>query len=53
MTCEILNTEGQIIRKYSIKNGTNKLDISELNNGFFIIKIKSVNGIMIKKMIKQ
>ena len=53
MTCEIWNTEGQIIRNIKLKNHKTKIDISELNSGFYTIKVKSDNGITIKKIVIQ
>lgn len=53
MTCDIINTDGQILRNIVLKEKKNRIDIKELNSGLYTIKVKSENGITIKKMIKE
>jgi photosystem II stability/assembly factor-like uncharacterized protein len=51
--CEIINTEGQVILKENLTKNISKLDINQLNDGFYILKIKSESKVIIKKLIKQ
>ncbi|MGC1204304.1 MAG: T9SS type A sorting domain-containing protein [Flavobacteriaceae bacterium] len=51
---EIVDLNGKIIKSIAIKNLTKKqINISELNNGLYIINIYSIDGMITKKIIKQ
>ncbi|OFX46742.1 MAG: hypothetical protein A2046_01160, partial [Bacteroidetes bacterium GWA2_30_7] len=60
-TIEIINIQGQIVKTLStlelsaaeISNTKTTIDISKLSSGFYTIKIKTDNGIIEKKLIKQ
>lgn len=50
---EIINVHGQIIKTMPLKALKNTLDINDLTNGMYIIRIKSDHGIIVRKIIKQ
>ncbi|MFH1321476.1 MAG: T9SS type A sorting domain-containing protein, partial [Bacteroidota bacterium] len=49
---EIINLQGQIIKILNLSN-TKTIDISKLSGGVYTMKIKTDNGIIVKKLIKQ
>lgn len=49
---EIINSEGQIIRKFKVMDRKTKIDISNLNEGIYILKSASKNQVEIKKFLK-
>lgn len=53
VTLEIINAQGQIICTKSLTEKTNSLDISGLNGGVYILRIKTDKGVAIRKLIKQ
>jgi predicted MPP superfamily phosphohydrolase len=50
---EILNTEGQILKRLIAKDIYTLVDLSNLSAGIYIIKVKTEEGITVKKFIKQ
>jgi len=50
---EILNIEGQIIKRLTTNNNHTTLDLSKLSSGIYIIKVKTDMGSAIRKLIKQ
>jgi hypothetical protein len=50
---EILNTEGQILKRLTAKDIHTTVDVSNLVVGIYIIKVKTKEGIAVKKFIKQ
>lgn len=50
---EIINSEGQILKKLTVKDLQTAVDISNLSAGIYIIKIRTDEGIEVKKFIKQ
>jgi predicted phage tail protein len=50
---ELLNVQGQIIKTFSITDENATIDISELLNGIYLLKIQTKNGYTVKKIIKQ
>ena len=50
---EILNTEGQILKRLTLQNIHPTVDISDLSAGIYIIKILTEEGMTIRKFIKQ
>lgn len=50
---EIFNSEGQIVKRTLALNKISTLDISGLAPGMYFAKVKSGEGIMVKKFIKQ
>jgi hypothetical protein len=50
---EILNIEGQLVKKLNTEKGNTTIDISDLTKGMYILKSKSADGIEIKKFIKE
>ncbi len=51
-TAEIMNAEGKIIRSISL-NYINTIDVSELTNGMYIIKVTSNNKVGFTRFVKQ
>jgi uncharacterized protein (TIGR02145 family) len=52
-TIEIVNLQGQIVRKLNISSIKTTIDVSDLSKGIYAVRIKSKKGIFIKKLIKQ
>jgi len=52
-TIEILNLHGKIIDTKILSDKTNYLDISDLRNGIYTLRILTDKGIAIRKLIKQ
>jgi 3',5'-cyclic AMP phosphodiesterase CpdA len=50
---EILNVDGQILKRLTTDDVYTRVDLSDLSNGIYIIKAKTHQGIAIKKIIKQ
>ena len=50
---EILNPEGQILKKLTSNGIHTTVDLSNLSAGIYIIKVKTEEGITVKKFIKQ
>jgi len=51
-TVDIINIQGQIVKSFNTFNSTT-IDISDLSSGVYSIRIKTDDGILVKKMIKQ
>ena len=49
---EVLNTEGQILKRLTAIDLYTAVDLSDLAGGIYIIKIKTEEGITVKKIIK-
>jgi len=49
----VINIHGQIIKKGKLNKGENKLNVSTLSNGIYFFKIKTDDGLMTKKLVKQ
>jgi len=49
-TISILNTQGQIVRRY--EPTATQLDVSDITGGIYFIKISSSKGVVIRKLIK-
>jgi hypothetical protein len=50
---EILNLEGQILKKLTSDGIHTTVDLANLSAGIYIIKVKTEEGITVKKFIKQ
>lgn len=50
---ELLNIQGQVIKNADISEETTNIDISKLSGGVYTIKIKTNDGIIVKKIIKE
>jgi len=50
---EIVNINGQVIRKFKNSQSQTKIDISSLTNGIYFIKVKVNSETIIRKIIKQ
>lgn len=52
-TIEILNIEGQIIKRLKINDNKTDIDISDFASGVYIIRVQTDSGITTKKFIKE
>ena len=50
---EIVNPEGQILEKSASTGMFTAVDLSALSSGVYIIKVKTAEGITVRKFIKQ
>ena len=50
---EILNTEGQILLRLTAIDIHTMVNLSTLSAGIYVIKVKTEEGITVKKIIKQ
>ena len=50
---EILNMEGQTLKTLSTENELTDVDISNLPCGMYMIEIKTGNGVMVRKFVKE
>lgn len=50
---EILNPEGQILKKLRSTGIQSMVDLANLSSGIYLIKVKTEEGITVKKFIKQ
>jgi hypothetical protein len=48
----ILNYSGQLV-KSMVNNTTNQIDVSDLNEGIYILKVSTENGVSTKRFVKQ
>lgn len=53
ISLEILNSQGQSIKKIKLTNNVNNINLKELPKGLYIIRIYTDNGIIEKKLVKQ
>jgi hypothetical protein len=45
LEANLTSTTGQLIKKITLENGINNIDVSELSNGVYILSTKFSNGI--------
>ena len=50
---EILNIEGQLIKRRTVDQNPTTIDISGFARGMYFVKVKSDRGVVVKKMIKE
>ena len=50
---EIINIQGRIVKRQKTANDQKSLDVRDLPNGIYIIKMDTDNGFVMKKLIKQ
>ncbi|MBI5218008.1 MAG: T9SS type A sorting domain-containing protein, partial [Bacteroidia bacterium] len=50
---EIMNLQGQVIKKIVVSNTKSNIDISKLSGGVYTMRIKSDKEIITKKLIKE
>ncbi len=49
----IINTQGQLVRALSTNGNLTNIDVSDLSNGVYIMKVKTEKGIEMKKFVKE
>lgn len=49
----IINLTGKILRSNKLSKGVNKVNVSNLSTGLYFLKIKTDEGLVTKKLIKQ
>jgi hypothetical protein len=52
-TFEILNIQGQLIKRIEVSSNKTNVDVSTLTSGMYFVKAKMKNGFAVKKIIKQ
>lgn len=52
-TVEIINMQGQIVATKTLSDKNSSIDVSELRCGVYTMRVKTDNGIAMKKMVKQ
>ena len=52
-TIEVVNFLGQTVISKVVNNSSVKLDVSNLNNGVYFVRLVSENGTSVKKFVKQ
>ncbi|MBP7220185.1 MAG: T9SS type A sorting domain-containing protein [Paludibacteraceae bacterium] len=50
---EIINLQGKIVKYTPIPDSITRIDISQLTEGIYSLKITTNEGIIVKKLIKQ
>ncbi len=50
---EILNIEGQLLKRLTASDISTLVDLSNWSSGIYIIKVRNQNGVAIKKLMKQ
>ena len=50
---EITNALGQVVQTSSVKQSTTQLNIQQLNSGVYFIEVKTKNGNIRKKFVKE
>jgi len=50
---EISNIKGQLLKTFLVNGDKNSINISDFINGIYIIRVRTDNGIMTKKFIKE
>ncbi len=48
---EILNIGGQVVKKVVITNNNTAIDVKDLDNGLYFIKLKSADDVILKKLL--
>jgi hypothetical protein len=48
-----MNSEGQLLQSFDLQNSKTQIDISNVAKGIYILKIATVKGFIVKKVIKQ
>lgn len=52
-TVKIISTAGALMMEETLSNGTNNINVSELDNGIYFLQINSEEGSAFKRFIKQ
>jgi hypothetical protein len=52
-TVEVINFLGQAVISQTVNHNAVKLDVSNLNNGIYFVRLASENGTSVKKFVKQ
>jgi len=52
-TASIYNLNGKLVQTKILINGMNQLNVSNLTNGIYIVKLQTANNMVAKKFVKQ
>ena len=50
---KLLDSTGRLIKTFTLENGTNTYNISELESGVYFIQIPQKEGMMVEKLVKK
>ncbi|HSG68174.1 MAG TPA: T9SS type A sorting domain-containing protein [Bacteroidales bacterium] len=50
---EIFNNQGQVVRHVDVNKASVRMDLGDLPSGMYIVKVKTAEGIVTDKLIKQ
>ena len=50
---EILNIQGQLIKRIAANENNTSIDISAFAKGMYFIKVKTEKGLVVKKFVKE
>lgn len=51
--CQLYNSNGQLLQTLPVEQGVNTYNVSHLREGMYLLKIKTVDEIIVKKIIKK
>lgn len=51
--CHLYNSNGQLLLTLNVEQGINTYNISHLNQGMYLLKLKTEEGLLVKKIIKK
>lgn len=51
--CQLFNSGGQLLQTLLVQMGVNTFNISHLRQGMYLLKIKTMEGMVVKKIIKN
>ena len=52
-TVEIYNIQGKAVKSMRMTNNNDKIDISDLANGLYLIRLQTMDGVTVKKFVKK
>lgn len=52
-TVEVVTINGQVLQSYNINNNQNRLDVSQIPFGVYLLRIQTQNNQSLKKFVKQ
>lgn len=52
-TIQILNIQGQLIKAIDATDSKTSVDVSELSSGMYFVEVKTENGVVVRKFVKE